>query len=249
MSETKDATEDASPMNEKQLFTYDEKSRLKTLRLLKENMDVDNIIYEASFENPESILPTNAKLNVIMDFEIKREPITNGFKYIFDTKIPQDLIDMVKEGLGGNPSEEDIMKELGPFGKIQKKYSEIVMLDDKTMKEDVYEEDREITNKMDLTSSFVFDEKFKIIQNKVYSAGDVSEHIIYEYNESGRVKSVQNADEDKKLNIFDTDGNLIKEFTAFGYLLRKYDDGRLTETRQYNSDDSLTSIVVYRYKN
>ena len=246
MNDSNYGSGDMGLLNEKKIFVYDENNRLITLRLLKENMAADNVIYEASFEDNSSMLPTSAKLNVIMEFDINREPINNGFKYNFIGKIPQDLIDMVKESLGGNPSQEEIMKELGPFGKIEKKYSIVEFQNNDILKEDVYDEDKKVADKMNLTSTLIFDKNFNLLSKKVFSAGETVENTVWEYNNQNKVISIQKSDEEKKINEFDNSGNYLKEYSDYGYLDKSYTSGQLTLSKEYNFD-SLTSFTVYKY--
>lgn len=244
--EMKDPNDEKSIMNEKNIFIYDEQNRLKSLRLIKENMDVNNVQFEAEYDEVSGILPISAKCNIMLEFDINREPIDKGFRFNFISNIPQDLIDMVKEGLGGNPTHEEIMKELGPLGKCYKKYSDIVFLDDNTLKEDVYEEDKSVAGKMDLSATYIFNRKYEVISKKVFLNGEVSESINYEYNDKGKILSRQIGENEKQVNTFDENGNLTKEFTDFGYITRTFKDGKLMVEMEYSFDE-LYSLTVYKY--
>lgn len=246
VKETKDPNDSNNIMNEKNIFTYDDQNRMKSLRLIKENMNVDNYPFEAEYASDSDILPISAKVNIMLEFDIKREPINTGFRFNFDSKIPQEMIDMVKESLGGNPTKEEIMKELGPFGKCYKKYSDIIFLDENTLKEDVYEEDKTVPGKMDLLSTYVFNKKYEILSKNVFTDGQISESVIYEYNDNGKIISIQKGEEDKQVNTFDENGNLTKEFTDFGYITRIYKNGKLIIEVEYSFDE-LTSITINKY--
>ncbi|MFM2393889.1 MAG: hypothetical protein RLZZ546_1871 [Bacteroidota bacterium] len=234
-----------SMMNESKQYTYDDKNRITKVRLLKENMKVDNVVFEAAYE--DGLLPSYAKMNIMLDMEIKKEVTKNGFRYNFLTKIPQDLIDMAKKEMGGNPTEAEILKELGSFGKIQKKYSDVTTIANGDLKEDIYEEDKEKAGKMDLIATLIFDKNYNILSKKIFSkdADPITE--IYEYTKEGKVLSMQIGSEEKKINEFDAAGNLIKEHKAYGYILRKYEGGKLVKEMDCSDNGSATSFSVYKY--
>ncbi|HMT55111.1 MAG TPA: hypothetical protein PKD16_18980 [Saprospiraceae bacterium] len=239
-------SEGVEKLNEKMLFTYDDKNRLKHIRFIKENMSVDKTVFQAEY-GYETLLPTNADIDLVLKMNINQEPIKDGFKYIFKIEIPQDLIEMIKEELGPNASDAEVKAALGPLGKVPKKYSNVTFAQDGSIKEEVYDENKENTEKMDLTSVIYFDKNFNILNRTDYQDGQISSSNLYEYTDKQKVKSLQIGDGPKLINEFDAQGNMIKEYYEHGYYTRIYNNGRLSEEREYSNYSGLVGLTFYKY--
>lgn len=238
--------ETMSLLNEKMTYAYDIKNRLTNIHLFKENEDINSSLINIEYEDTGN-LPISANMDIILKMNIHREPINNGYKYHFDMKIPDDLIQMVKSELGDKATDEEIKKALGPFGKVQKKYSNIVFLEDNKLKEEVFDENKEIEGQMDLTSEVIFDKNFNILSKKDFVDGQVSTTVIYEYNDQQKIKTVQFGDNPKMINEFDELGNIIKENNQFGYNKMLYKNGKLSQKLECDSGGDVIKIDVYTY--
>ena len=238
--------ENMSFMNEKMTYDYDNKNRLTNIHLSKNDVPANTQILKIDYENNNN-LPISAEMDLIMEMNLHREPIDKGYRYHFDIKIPDDLIQMVKSELGDKATDEEIKKALGPFGKVQKKYSDIVFLEDGNLKEEVFEENKEIEGQLDLISKVIFDKNFNILSKKDFVDGQVSSTVIYEYNDHQKVKSVQFDENPKMENEYDSQGNMIKENNQFGYFFMHYKDGKLSQKLEYDSAGDIIIMEIYTY--
>ena len=211
-------------------------------------MEVDNMVYSAQFEG-DNPFPLKAQVNLMIDIDIVRENAENGYKYNFLMELPQDLIDMVKQELGENATDEEVKTYLGPFGKIPKKYSNVILLPEDLVKEEIYEENNEVAGLMELNKILIFDKNYNIISEKNFSNGELLATNIYEYNELGKVTSVQKDNQEKVNNVFDSNGKLVKEHSVYGYMVYEYTNDQLTQESEYNPDGKLLNFVEYKYKN
>lgn len=248
-SETKfdGASEDVRDMmNEKMMYTYDNKNRLTKIQLFKKAMENGKTVL-ASVYDDTSLLPISADIDLMIKMAILREPIADGFKYHFNMEIPKELLDMARAELGANATDAEVMAALGPFGKIPKKYSDITFAKDGTIKEAVYEENMESNGKVELISNIVFDSNYNILSKSDFEAGENISSITYEYNDKQKVKSITMDGRPKKVNEFDANGNLLKEYSENGYFKRIYRNGKLSEVREFSDDNALLSFELYQY--
>ncbi|MEZ4910789.1 MAG: hypothetical protein R2774_07990 [Saprospiraceae bacterium] len=233
-------------MNEKMVYSYDNKNRITKIQLFKNTIENGKTVMNAVYDDT-SELPISAEIDMMAKMKIDREPITDGYKYHFKMEIPQELIDMARDELGSNATDDEVMNALGAFGKIPKKYSDVTFGKDGTIQEDVYEENQEVADKMELVSKIVFDKNFNILNQNDFESGDIISTIVYEYTDMQKVKSIKKDENEKKINEFDKNGNITKEYTELGYLLKNYRNERLTEVREYTDFDELISYEVYHF--
>lgn len=229
----------AAFLNEELFFEYNDAGKMTKVRVVKPLQGSDVTMMNVRYSNDK--WPDELAVTFLTEMKLIKSVVNDTIIYTEVAETPQELIDMLKEEIGHEPSKEELKEHLGPFISDMKQQSKIIRLDDKTYQEMVYKTG---ANGTKLVSSVIFNSDWHILS---INKPEEESTVLFSFHQDGRTKSV-NANGSEFIFEYDASNRPLKKCDNNGQVVTvlEYDGDNLVRQTEI-SFNSIMSYTEYTY--